>query len=48
QQQIARSNAAALAAAAALSTAAENKPKLKSDRDKRKSNLESFKEELKR
>ncbi|CAF4385003.1 unnamed protein product [Rotaria magnacalcarata] len=48
QQQIARSNAAALAAAAALSAAAENKPKLKSDRDKRKSNLESFKEELKR
>ncbi|CAF4064492.1 unnamed protein product [Rotaria sp. Silwood2] len=48
QQQIAKSNAAALAAAAALSAAPENKPKLKTEREKRKSNLESFKEELKR
>ncbi|CAF0807648.1 unnamed protein product [Rotaria sordida] len=48
QQQIAKSNAAALAAAAAVSAASENKPKLKTEREKRKSNLESFKEELKR
>ncbi|CAF3517404.1 unnamed protein product [Rotaria sp. Silwood1] len=48
QQQIAKSNAAAAAAAAALSAVPENKPKLKTERDKRKSNLESFKEELKR
>ncbi|UJR37661.1 hypothetical protein I4U23_030357 [Adineta vaga] len=49
QQQIAKSNAAALAAAAALSsTSGESKPKLKNEREKRKSNLETFKEELKR